>query len=134
MINGVKRLMLLHKFHRKKSFKFADLLKYLKKNQVTDQEQKKQQADELLSTIRPLIQQKIEKLLIDRVDRLLGTVKRQQFKIDKITEVLTVIKEDDTADGTLKPPGGKGGKMSLKKRAKQASEKGVASGHSSDKS
>jgi hypothetical protein len=43
---------------------------------MTEEESKKQQADEILQHIRPLLQQKIEKLLTDRVDRLLGNVER----------------------------------------------------------
>ena len=58
---------------------------------MSEVEQKKAQAKELLTTIRPLLQQKIEKLLTSRVEKLLVTVQNQDVKIQKITEVLQTI-------------------------------------------
>jgi len=89
----VQKLLDLKKFNRKKEFKFSELLKFLRNQEMTEVERKKQQAEELMGSIRPLLQQKIEKLLTDRVDRLLGTVERQDFKISKITDVLNHIYE-----------------------------------------
>ena len=65
----------IFKHSRKKEFKFANLLKFMKNNQVSEAEQKRAQAKELLTTIRPLLQQKVEKLLTSRVDKLVATVK-----------------------------------------------------------
>lgn len=58
---------------------------------MNEVEQKKQQAQELILTIRPLLQMNIEKLLTDRVDKLLGTVNRQDSKLEKIADVLQSI-------------------------------------------
>jgi len=50
------------------------LLKFLKDSQMSEAEAKRAQAKELLTTIRPLLQQKVEKLLTSRVEKLLQTV------------------------------------------------------------
>lgn len=42
-----------------------------------------------------MLQQKIEKLLTDRVERLLGIVERQNFKIAKIADVLQHVSKSD---------------------------------------
>ena len=81
----------IFKHSRKKEFKFSNLVKFMQSNQMSEVEQKKAQAKELLTTIRPLLQQKIEKLLTSRVEKLLVTVQNQDVKIQKITEVLQTI-------------------------------------------
>ena len=43
-------------------------------NKVSEEEKKKAQAKELLVTVRTLLQQKIEKLLTNRVEKLVQTV------------------------------------------------------------
>ena len=45
----------------------------------------------MILTIRPLLQMNIEKLLTDRVDKLLSTVNRQDTKLTKIADVLQSI-------------------------------------------
>ena len=64
----------IFKYSRKKEFKFSNLVKFMKNSQVSEAEQKKAQAKELLITIRPLLQQKVQKLLTTRLDKLLNTV------------------------------------------------------------
>jgi uncharacterized Rmd1/YagE family protein len=46
--DGVTKLMKIKRYHRKKGFKFQDLIKFLKKNAMNEQDEQKQQADELL--------------------------------------------------------------------------------------
>jgi len=42
-------------------------------------------------TVRPLLQQKIEKLLTSRIEKLLTTVQSQDIKIQKITDVMLAV-------------------------------------------
>mmetsp|Transcript_22246 Transcript_22246/g.29778 ORF Transcript_22246/g.29778 Transcript_22246/m.29778 type:complete len:241 (-) Transcript_22246:441-1163(-) len=90
----------IFKHSRKKEFKFSNLVKFMQNNQMSEVEQKKAQAKELLTTIRPLLQQKIEKLLTSRVEKLLFTVQNQDIKIQKITEVLQTIYQIKGGKGT----------------------------------
>ena len=48
-------------------------------------------AKELLSTITPLLQVKFEKLLTNRVDKLVKTIEKQDTKMAKIADVLKEI-------------------------------------------
>ncbi len=75
----VNKMMTIKRFQRKKEFRFADLVKFLKGQQLDEEEIKKNQADELLFSVRPLLTNKISKLLTDRIDRILGAVERQTF-------------------------------------------------------
>ena len=59
----------------------------------------------MYQTIRPLLQQKIEKLLTDSVEKLLGTVQKQDSKMTKITDVLRQISEaKDVVSGAYASP------------------------------
>jgi len=89
--------MKLKRYHRKKEFKFSELLKFLRKNENSESKQKQQQAEELLATIRPQLQSKIEKLLTDKVEKLVSTVERQNLKIKRITDVLNLINSTNSA-------------------------------------
>ena len=53
--HGIDKLMKLKRYQRKKKFKFSDLLKFMKENEMNEVERKKQEADELLQSIRPLL-------------------------------------------------------------------------------
>ena len=64
----------IFKHARKKEFKFSHLIKFMQDNKVSEEEKKKAQAKELLVTVRTLLQQKIEKLLTTRVEKLVQTV------------------------------------------------------------
>ena len=64
----------IFKHSRKKEFKFSHLIKFMQNNKVSEEEKKKSQAKELLVTVRTLLQQKIEKLLTTRVEKLVQTV------------------------------------------------------------
>lgn len=103
-IEGVKKLLKLKRYQRKKQFKFADLLKYMKELQTSEEERMEQKKDELYQTIRPLLQQKIEKLLTDSVEKLLGTVQKQDNKIGKITDVLRTISSHFDDENNAKSP------------------------------
>ena len=90
-LNAYNKWTKLFKHSRKKEFKFANLLKFMKQNQANEAEQKKAQSKELFQTIRPLLQQKVEKLLTTRVEKLAQTVQSQDMKLQKITEVLKLV-------------------------------------------
>ena len=61
----------IFKHQRKKEFKFADMVKYMQKNKtISEEEVKTNHAKELFSIIRPVLQQKIEKLVTSRVEKL----------------------------------------------------------------
>lgn len=61
-------------FSRKKEFKFGNLIKYFQNQQISAIEEKKRQAKETLSTISPLLQQKIEKHVSLKFDLLCKAV------------------------------------------------------------
>ena len=90
----------IFKHSRKKEFKFSHLIKFMQNNKVSEEEKKKAQAKELLVTVRTLLQQKIEKLLTTRVEKLMQTVQSQDTKITKITEVLKLIYDIQEPRGT----------------------------------
>ena len=90
-LDAYEKWQKIFKHQRKKEFKFSHLIKFMQNNQVDEEEKTKAQAKELLVTVRTLLQQKIEKLLTTRVEKLVQTVQSQDSKITKITEVLKLV-------------------------------------------
>ena len=52
-IDAFEKWKKIFKYSRKKAFKFSDLVEFMKKSKVSEIEQKKAQAKELLTMIRP---------------------------------------------------------------------------------
>ena len=71
---AVNKLLKLNRFRRKKQFKFFDLLKSIKDNQVGDINKTHLEAQKLLKEIVPMMKTKVEKLLTDSVDKLMNSV------------------------------------------------------------
>lgn len=71
---AVNKLIKLNRFRRKKSFKFVDLLKSIKDNQIGEINKEHLEAQKLLKEIVPMMKTKVEKLLTDSVDKLLNSV------------------------------------------------------------
>ena len=67
-------MIAIKRYNRKKAFKFSDLLKYLKEHAHSKEEEQEKKKTELYNTLRPLIQTKIEKVLTDSIEKLLGSV------------------------------------------------------------
>lgn len=99
---------------------------------MSEVEQKKAQAKELLTTIRPLLQQKIEKLLTSRVEKLLVTVQNQDVKIQKITEVLQTIYQMKGGVGQRPIQARRTDVMDNKELILRSSEEGVQRGLTND--
>lgn len=99
---------------------------------MSEVEQKKAQAKELLTTIRPLLQQKIEKLLTSRVEKLLVTVQNQDVKIQKITEVLQTIYQMKGGVGQRPIQARRTDGMDNKELILRRSEEGVQRGLTND--
>ena len=78
--------MKIKRYHRKKGFRLKDLLEYLRRNENEEVDEQQQQADELLAIVKPELQSKIQDLLINRVEILLGIVERQNMKLVKIAD------------------------------------------------
>ena len=85
---AVNKLIKLNRYRRKKQFKFVDLLKSIKDNQMGEINKSHLEAQKLLKEIVPMMKTKVEKLLTDSVDKLLNSVEQQDQKITAIKEVL----------------------------------------------
>ena len=64
----------LNRYRRKKQFKFVDLLKSIKENQMGEINKTHLEAQKLLKEIVPMMKTKVEKLLTDSVDKLMNSV------------------------------------------------------------
>ena len=73
---AIQKVITIQRFNRKKAFKFSDLLKYLREHANTEQEEQEKKKTELYNTLRPLIQSKIEKVLTESIEKLLGSVQK----------------------------------------------------------
>ena len=85
---AVNKLVKLNRYRRKKQFKFVDLLKSIKENQMGEINKTHLEAQKLLKEIVPMMKTKVEKLLTDSVDKLMNSVEQQDQKITAIKEVL----------------------------------------------
>ena len=92
-VAAVNKLLKMKRYHRKKQFKFADLLKFMKEHQMSEEQQQSEKAREMIAAIVPQLKVKIEKILTESVDKLLATVENQDMKIFAIKEVLQEIKD-----------------------------------------
>ena len=71
---AVNKLVKLNRYRRKKQFKFVDLLKSIKENQMGEINKTHLEAQKLLKEIVPMMKTKVEKLLTDSVDKLMNSV------------------------------------------------------------
>lgn len=87
----VEKLKKVLKYKRKKAFKFNDLIAFLKKTQKekTDHANEEQQA--LIQSLAPVIKSRISRLVSFRVEKMINTIERQHFKVDKIMQVLEAV-------------------------------------------
>ena len=64
-------MLKLRAHNKSKGFKFADLLRYLQKNQFSEEQLRREQADKIIKSVNPIIEEKLWTIFADPVDRLL---------------------------------------------------------------
>jgi hypothetical protein len=90
---GVEKLMKYKRYQRKKQFKFNDLIAFLKKHNQEEINKAEHEQKQLVDVILPVVRQRVQKLISDRVNRIITGYERQQFKIEKMVQVLQKINQ-----------------------------------------
>lgn len=100
LVNCVHKVLKIRAHHKAKGFKFADLLRYLQKNQFSEEQIRREQAEKIIKAVNPIIEEKLWTIFADPVDRLLVCQERQNFKIGLIMSLMRQI--DRAKSGEMK--------------------------------
>eukprot|EP00347_Sterkiella_histriomuscorum_P001244 403372776 len=90
--NGVQRLVLLARYHRKKDAKLSGLMNHMVMKKLEEERKREKQRDALLNSIQPVLNQKIQKLLTDKIEKLTKAVDQQSIKLNQIAQCFQILK------------------------------------------
>ena len=69
-VNAVNRLLNLFSFHKKKDSKLSGLMNLLVMKKLGEDKKRDKQRDALLDSIQPVLNQKVTKLVGDKIDKM----------------------------------------------------------------
>lgn len=90
---GVTKLLKLKKYLRKKQFKFNDLIAFLRRENAEKTNHNNEEQLKLIQSLTPVIKSRCARLVSQRVEKIIQTIERQNFKIEKIVHVLAAVHE-----------------------------------------
>ena len=90
--NCFEKMCKVINYKRGRGFHFADLIKFMKRNMMSEDSQRKEKAIEMLDMINDVLKEKTFTTLCDPIDRMFVCQERSNFKIGKITNLLHRIK------------------------------------------